>query len=300
MDRRMTREALRLLDRHEPFVRATVVRATGSVPGKLGASMILRSDGSSLGTVGGAALDERVKELARDVLNNGLGRLEHFDLQKWRPGGLPSLCGGSVDVALEFVAARPNVLIWGGGHVAHALASLLPTLEYDYSVADDRPDWIGADRFPGAVHRTVTPPEQLWSAFDPSEFTHVFLLGYDAMKDGEVLYRSITSFPGHIGVIASRSKKAHLFRAMRDRGISGADLRRVTSPIGLDLGAETPAEIAVSIVAELVQGQHPERRRLPSRARGPRSGRSRSPGSSATTVGTSPALARERRVRTRG
>lgn len=150
MDRRLTREALRLLEAHQPFVRATVVRVQGSTPGKMGASMIIRSDGSFEGTVGGAALEERVKELARNAFEQREGDLAHFDLAAWKEGGLPSLCGGSVDVAIEYVAARPNLLLWGGGHVARAIAELLPALDCSYTVADDRPEWIGEDRFPYA------------------------------------------------------------------------------------------------------------------------------------------------------
>jgi xanthine dehydrogenase accessory factor len=259
MDRRTAREAVRLLERHEPFVRATVVRAVGSVPGKSGASMIVRRDGSTLGTVGGASLEERVKELSMAALESRRGDLHHFDLQKWKPGGLASLCGGSVDIAIEYVAARPNVLLWGGGHVAQAIAALLPPLEIDHSVADDRPDWVGADRFPDADRLEVVGPERVWEVFDPGTFTHLYLLGYDAMKDAEVLRRSLESFPNFIGFISSASKRAHTFHALRARGASDASLKRVHAPIGLPIGAETPAEIAVSVVAELIQSYRPAR-----------------------------------------
>jgi xanthine dehydrogenase accessory factor len=257
MNRRLTREALRLMEAHAPFVRATVVKATGSVPGKLGASMIVRGDGSCMGTVGGAALEERVKELARTVLETRHGDLHHFDLQAWTPGGVPSLCGGSVEIALEYVAARPNLLLWGGGHVAQALATLLPTLEYDFSVADDRPDWVGADRFPEADRREAVDPDKLWDRFEPSSFTHLYLLGYDAAKDLTVLASALERFPNSIGLIASASKREHMFASLRARGVSRATLARVRSPVGIEIGAETPAEIAVSIVAELVGEMHP-------------------------------------------
>ena len=258
MDRRLTREALRLMDAHQAFVRATVVRSTGSVPGKLGASMIVRSDGSASGTVGGAALEERVRALAIAAFAARRGDLQHFDLQAWRPGGLPSLCGGSVDIAIEYVGARPNLLLWGGGHVAKAIADLLPTLEFDHSVADDRPDWVGADRFPSADRREVVAAERVWEVFDPAEFTHLYLLGYDARKDGEVLFHSLERFPNYIGLISSASKRRHLFHSLRTRGASDAALARVRAPIGLPIGAQSPAEIAVSVVAELVQSMHPE------------------------------------------
>lgn len=257
MDRRLTREALRLMGLHQPFVRATVVRATGSVPGKQGASMLVRADGTFLGTVGGAALEERVKELARRALADRGGDLHHFDLQAWTPGGLPSLCGGTVDIAIEYIPARPNLLLWGGGHVAHALAALLPTLEYDYSVADDRPEWVGLDRFTSAERREVVAPDELWTAFEPSSFTHLYLLGYDAKKDLEVLHGALARFPNTIGLIASAAKREHMYATLRERGVSREAIARIRSPVGIEIGAQSPAEIAVSIVAEIVRGMHP-------------------------------------------
>lgn len=257
MDRQLTREALRLMELHQPFARATVVKTTGSVPGKLGASMIVRADGSCVGTVGGAALEEEVKALAARALERRAGDLHHFDLQAWKDGGLPSLCGGSVEIAVEYVPARPNLLLWGGGHVAQALAAILPTLEYDFSVADDRPEWVGAERFPSAERRIVTEPERLWDAVEPASFTHLYLLGYDALKDLAVLRGALDRFPNFIGLIASASKREHLFAQLRAEGRPREALARVRSPIGLDIGAERPAEIAVSVVAEIIESLHP-------------------------------------------
>jgi xanthine dehydrogenase accessory factor len=257
MDRRLTREALRLLERHEAFIRATVVKTTGSVPGKLGASMIIRTDGSFLGTIGGAALEEQVKELARAALDRRRGELHHFDLQSWKEGGLPSLCGGTVEIALEYVPARPNLLLWGGGHVAHALATLLPTLEYDYTVADDRPEWIDESRFPHATQRLVVSAERFLCSLEPSAFTHLYVLGYDAKKDLEVLAQAVDQFPNFIGLIASTTKREHMFASLRLRGVSETQLKRIHTPVGLSIGAESPPEIAVSIVAEIVQTLHP-------------------------------------------
>ncbi|MCI4353647.1 MAG: XdhC/CoxI family protein [Thermoplasmata archaeon] len=241
------------MDRHEPFVRATVVKAVGSVPGKVGAAMILRPDGTFLGTIGGAGLEEQVKDHVRAALASRKGDLYHFDLQAWKPGGLPSLCGGSVDIAVEYVPARPNLLLWGGGHVAEAIAHFLPRLEYDYSVADDRPEWVTAERFPEADRREAVTPSEVWAVFDPAEFSHLYLLGYDAKKDLELLALSLDRFPGYIGLISSAPKRAHMFADLRRRGVSAAKLGRVHAPIGLPIGAESPAEIAISVVAEIVR-----------------------------------------------
>ena len=266
MDRKQTREALRLMESHQPFVRAAIVETKGSVPGKIGSSMLIRADGSFVGTIGGAALEEEVKALALAAFSSRRGGLHHFDLKAWKAGGLPSLCGGSVEVALEYVPARPNLLLWGGGHVAHALAAILPTLEYDYSVADDRPEWIGVERFPNADRREVVAPGRLWDVFDPASFTHLYLLGYDARKDLEVLAGSLERFPSAIGLIASASKREHMFGELRARGVSREALRRIRSPVGIDIGAESPAEIAVAIVGEIVREMHPASLRARARA----------------------------------
>lgn len=257
MDRKTAREALRLLDSHRPFVRVGVVRTVGSVPGKLGASMIVRDDGTTLGTVGGAALEEEAKRLAGIALARHAGDLVHFDLAAWKPGGLPSLCGGSVDLAIEYVAPRPNVLLWGGGHVAEAVARLLPSLEIDHSVADDRPDYVGRDRFPEALRREAVAPSELFLAFDPVEFTHLLVLGYDASKDTEVLRQAVGRFPNTIGLIASGPKREHMYARLRAAGVAREAIARIRSPVGLSIGAESPAEIAVSIVAEIVRDLHP-------------------------------------------
>ncbi len=232
------------------------MKAVGSVPGKVGATLLFRPDGSCAGTVGGAGLEERVKQLAREALTTRRSELHHFDLQAWKPGGLPSLCGGSVDIAVEYVPARPNLLLWGGGHVAHALSQLLPALEYDYSVADDRPEWVTSDRFPDADRREVVTPVEVWKVFAPEEFSHVYILGYDAKKDTELLFHSLDRFPGSVGVIASQPKRVHMLRALRKRGVPDPQLARIHAPIGLAIGAESPAEIAVSIVGELIQELH--------------------------------------------
>ncbi len=267
MDRRVETEVLRLLTLRRPFVRAAVVQTVGSVPGKLGATMLVREDGTTLGTVGGAALEEEVKRRAAVALERHRGDLVHFDLAVWKEAGLPSLCGGSVDIAIEYVPPRPNVLLWGGGHVAQAVARILPTLDFDHAVADDRPDYVAAERFPDAARREVVAPAELFDRFVPEEFTHLLVLGYDAQRDLEVLDGAVRRFPNTIGLIASTPKREHLYAALRSRGISREAIGRIRSPVGLAIGAESPAEIAVSIVAEIVADLHPSPLRSSARPR---------------------------------
>jgi xanthine dehydrogenase accessory factor len=261
MDRKILQEALRLTEAHRSYVLATVVDHQGSVPGKRGATLLVREDGSTVGTVGGAGLEEEVKFLARQAIRRGESSLYRFDLRAWQPGGLESLCGGSVDVSVQFVAARPNVLLWGGGHVALALSRQFALLDYDFSVADDRAEFVSAERFPQAKHRWTTSPEELGARWRESgeNFSHVYLLGYSAKKDEEAAFHLLPIFPGRVGLIASRVKRERIRKDLAARGLAPETLSRLRSPVGVPMGAQTPEEIAVSITGEIIQDLHPSR-----------------------------------------
>jgi len=258
MDRRILTESLRLSDQHVPYVLVQVVDTQGSVPGKRGAALVYREDGSTTGTVGGAQLEERAKLLAREALRRRAGGLHHFELRAWEAGGLPSLCGGSVDLAVTYVEPRPNLLLWGGGHVAQAIARQARLLDYDVSVADDRPEYLDPALFPDARRRILSSAQELPSRITASgeRFSHVYLLGYDAVKDQEVALGLLPTFPGKVGLVASRTKAELTRRALKERGLSDELLSRLRTPIGLPLGGVTPEEIALSVVAEIVQERH--------------------------------------------
>lgn len=261
MQRTILQEALRLTDAHRPYVLATVVDHQGSVPGKRGATLLVREDGTTVGTVGGAGLEEKVKFLARQAFRRGESGLHRFDLRAWQPGGLESLCGGSVEVSVQYVAAKPYVLLWGGGHVALALARQFALLDFDYAVADDRPEYVAATRFPGARVRWTVAPEELATTWKESgeNFSHLYLLGYSAKKDQEVAFRLLPVFPGRIGLIASRSKRELTRKELLARGLSEPLVAKLRSPVGVPMGAQTPEEIAVSIAGEIIQDLHPPR-----------------------------------------
>lgn len=261
MDRKVLKEALALTEAHRPYVLATIVDAHGSVPGKKGTTMLVHEDGSVLGTVGGAGLEEKVRFLARSALRQKEGGLHRFDLMAWKPGGLSSRCGGSVDVSLQYVPPRPNVLIWGGGHVALAFAKQMDLLDYDYSVSDDRPEFTTAERFPRARHRWTVSPAELLPAVRASgdRFSHAYLLGYDAQKDEEAAFHLLPDFEGRVGLIASRTKRELTFKGLRARGLPEETLARLRSPVGIPMGAQSPEEIAVSLVGEIIQDLHPPR-----------------------------------------
>jgi xanthine dehydrogenase accessory factor len=253
VSRKVMNRAAALLDDGVSFALCTVVSARGSVPGKAGAKMIVLADGSQFGTVGGAGLEERVKLLGRRAIGERRTFTERFELAFNRPGALDSLCGGAVEILVEYMGAVPHVLICGGGHVGLEVARLCDQLEYVYSVLDDRAEFASRERFPAARGLHVGQPESWFPTADVARYSHVVLLGYSYKIDTEALYQCVTRFTGYVGLISSRLKRREMFSRLRERGVPEAALERIEAPLGLPIGAESPAEIAVSIVGSIIQ-----------------------------------------------
>lgn len=260
----LLREAADLSERGVPSALAVVVATTGSVPGKVGAAMLVTLDGASRGTVGGAGLEEKVKALCREAIRAGKGGVRSFDLARWKEGGLDSVCGGTVEVAIHVLQPVPHLLLVGGGHCSLALARVLDLLEWGYTVVDSRPAFADPERFPRAraVH-AARPADLVRAEEDLSRFSHAYLLGHSHEEDGDALVELLSrGYSGVVGVIGSRSK-LHAFRERGvARGLSVQAFERVRCPIGVDVGATTPEEIAVAVAAEVVadaKGRHPEK-----------------------------------------
>lgn len=250
--RMLLREMLSLADRRRPFAVCTVVQADGSVPGKLGATMILTPDGATRGTVGGAGLEEKVKTLALQSLRTGKGGLHHFDLARWKGGGLNSVCGGSVDVSILVHRPLPHLLLYGGGHCGKALADIAATLDWDATVVDAREEYANAERFPQAVETIAADPAAWTRTAALDAYSHAYLLGHSWEADAATLAALVPRFDGHIGVIGSEAKRRSMFDAVRERGVPADRLARVVCPIGAPIGAESPEEIAVAVAAEVI------------------------------------------------
>lgn len=250
--RAVQQKILELIDQGRPFAVATVAEATGSVPGKAGAKMIVLPDGTTIGTVGGAGLEQKVRALALAAIGRKKGGLSSFDLMYYKEGALDSLCGGSVKVLVEYMAPLPHVLIAGGGHCGLEIARLCRQLGYFHSVLDDRAEYASAERFPDARRAVRALPDEFFATEDLSAYSHVVLVGWSHKIDTDLLFHLVQKFPGWIGVISSASKKREMFRRLKARGISEEALGRVVAPVGLPIGAETPAEIAVSILGQII------------------------------------------------
>lgn len=241
----------RLRETGKAGVLATVVSIKGSSPGALGSKMLLTADGEAVGTVGGGCIDGQVWAEMRDVLLTEQPRTITVDLTERDDPEHGLICGGRVDVFLEPIQTT-HLVICGSGHIAHALARIAGPLDFKVTVMDDRPQFLSAERFPGATLLLGEFEETLarWRA-PAGAFVAIVTRGH--RHDQACLEWALSQdSPRYVGLVGSRAKIRKVLLRARERGFSEAQLERVRAPIGLDIGAVTVEEIAVSIAAELV------------------------------------------------
>ncbi len=248
-------ELVRRRAQGERLVLATVVRVQGSTPREVGARMLLLADGSIRGTVGGGAREADVIAAAREVLAGGGSRLLAIDFQDGLRGGEGPVCGGTMEVFMERIDPARRAVIAGAGHVAYFLHRVLALLEYQTVVVDPRTEWASAERFPGATLVHEPFPEGV-AGLTITAADAVILVTPGHQHDREALRRALDTPAAYIGMIGSRTKVATVFKALREGGVGDEALARVHAPIGLDIDAESPAEIALAIAAEIIAVLH--------------------------------------------
>jgi xanthine dehydrogenase accessory factor len=254
--------ALRLADIYDEIARmhragaagvvATVVAVGGSTPRGAGAKMVVYPDGRTLGTIGGGAIEADVIERARALVDAGEARLLSFDLGD----DVGMACGGKMSVFLEPIAGAPSVAVIGGGHVGQAVATVAKQAGFRVSVVDDRREVVTAERFPTADARLVGGVELLDSdlKIDGSSFVVIVTRGHRYDKDW--VRAVVGRGPAYVGMIGSAEKVRRTFGQLEGEGVPRGVLDGIHAPIGLDIGAETPDEIAVSVVAEIIAVRH--------------------------------------------
>lgn len=250
-----------LLKRHQRIVLATVVSTGGSAPREAGARMAVLPDGSIVGTVGGGILEKKVIEDALEVLNEDRPRLARYDLSEEKDGGIGAECGGRSEVFLEPVGSAPHLMILGAGHVGLALARLGQEAGFRITIADDRPAFAGQAARPGITVLDSAPDDPSLRAHVTQE-TAIVVVTRSHRLDRESLRNLLGTPAFYVGMIGSRRKVSMEMEALRGEGFEQDVLAAVHAPIGLDIGAETPAEIALAILAEIVavrrRGSTPE------------------------------------------
>lgn len=233
---------------------ATIVESKGSSPQKQGAKMLVREDGTILGTLGGGCLEAEVVQLALMAMEDGTPRTVPFELTE-REGGL--VCGGRLLVYIEPVVPEPRLVILGAGHVGRALSTLAKLTGFQVTVVDDRPEYANRDTVPDAHDIVVHDFETVFSKVSVDRSTCIVIATRGHNHDLDAVKAALKTDAGYIGLLGSRRKKGLLINALRTAGFSPEDIRRVIIPAGLPIGSTTPEEIAVSIMAQIIQ----ERRR---------------------------------------
>jgi len=242
-------EAMR---RGESVALATIVQTRGSTPRQVGTKMLIRRDGTILGTVGGGALEVAIIEAALEALSEGKPRLVHYGLRADQHEQDLGVCGGDLDVFIDVIVPQATLLLIGAGHVAVPLAEMARMLGFRIVVFDDRAEYANRDRFPQADEVLVDEFEAGLRTLDITQNTWVVIATRSHESDAAALRAVIGSPAAYIGLLGSRRKVSLIFKALREAGVGEEQLARVYAPVGLDLGADTPEEIAVSIMAEMV------------------------------------------------
>ncbi len=233
---------------------ATVVQVEGSTPRSAGAQMLVWETGRTLGTVGGGSLEAHVIDGARAALAGGRSILQEYSLRAGEEQAV-GVCGGRAQVFIHVLQPAAPVLVVGAGHVAQPLAQAASLAGFRVLVVDDRPDLLTRDRFPTAETQAVSFLD-LRAQVALGDQWSVIVVTRSHEHDEEVLRQMLELPLAYLGVTGSRTKVRRMFGRLREQGYSAEQLARVHAPIGLDIGAETPAEIAISIVAELIQARH--------------------------------------------
>ncbi len=235
----------------QPAALCTVVRTSGSTPRHSTSKMLVFPDGHILGTVGGGELENRVRQEALQSLRDGQPRLLTYNMTDPSRGDV-GICGGQVEVFVEPILPSPLVVVLGGGHVGKAVAHLAKWLGFRVAVSDDRPEFCTPESNPDADEFYNCPMAELPLHLSINPQTYLILTTRGSQVDAAGLPALLDTPAGYIGVIGSRRRWAETTKQLNEIGISDEQLKRVHSPIGLGIGAETPEEIAVSILAEVL------------------------------------------------
>ena len=240
------------LQRGEPAALVTIIRTQGSTPQRVGAKMLVFADGRSVGTIGGGCYENDAFWKARKSLETREPIVERYELADDIAEESGLICGGQMEVYIEPLESAPHLYLVGAGHVSFHLARLAATVGFRVHVLDDREKFANTERFPDAVEVTVDSiPEWLGRADLPAQ-AYAVILTRGHRYDLDALRALVSRDLRYLGLIGSKAKVARLYEALQEESVPAERLGPVHAPVGLAIGAVTPQEIAVSILAELI------------------------------------------------
>ena len=262
-------EVARRLENRERFVLVTIIRATGSTPRKEGARMIVDPDGTVIGSVGGGSTERIAIDKALECLISG--RTERLTLNldnsshRSSPlaklgeskGGVTTgmICGGWLELLIEPFGNGPRLLLFGAGHVGRPTARLASDVDFAVMVHDSRSELFDGDHFHGSTIK-IGSMEELAVGCETTADDFIVVMTYSHDEDYKIVRRLLRKPFYYLGVIGSKQKSVEIRRRLSEDGFSDDEIARMTSPIGLKIGSHTPAEIAVSVIAQLIEIRH--------------------------------------------
>jgi len=245
-------ELVNVTSKRERAVLATVISSRGSAPRKAGAKMLIRNDGTFIGSVGGGGLEKQVKEKAMEVMNSGEPQIMHFDLSG-RGENAAMICGGQMDVFLEPVLPQETLYLFGAGHISQSTAAMGKMLGFRVVVIDPRPEYNNNERFPNADLLIVEEYKNVFRKLNVDEDSCIVIYTTGHILDEQCLRFAVGTKAKYIGMIGSKKKVKEVKERLLQKGIPKEHLDKVYAPIGIEIGAETPEEIAISILAEIIK-----------------------------------------------
>jgi xanthine dehydrogenase accessory factor len=230
---------------------ATIVHTNGSIPSYESSRMLVREDGSIAGTIGGGCVEADVWAAAKEVMRKEVPRKMVFNLNHEASYDSGLICGGTLEIFVEPILPQPLVYLFGGGHVSIAVANAASAAGFGIAVVDDRETFANTQRFPMAqtIHTSYS---EAFENIHPNASTYLIIVTRGHKEDMRVLAWAVRTDARYVGMIGSKRKVLAVYKALEDEGFHPEEFARVYAPMGLDIGALSPEEIAVSIVAELI------------------------------------------------
>ena len=231
---------------------ATIVNVRGSIPSFKTAKMLVRDDGSIVGTIGGGCVEADVWQAAREVMESEKPQTLKFDLNQDPKYDTGLVCGGTLEIFVEPVLPPALLYVFGAGHVASNLCQTAASAGFDVIVTDDRSSYATKERFPAAREVHALDFDAAMQKLDPNESSFIVIVTRGHRDDMRILRWAVQTRARYVGMIGSKRKVIEIFKTLQKEGIPAHLFNRVHAPVGLDIGAITPEEIAVAITAELI------------------------------------------------
>jgi xanthine dehydrogenase accessory factor len=245
-------EIIRIRKEGRKAALATIINVRGSIPSFESAKMLVRDDGSIVGTIGGGCVEAEVWQAAKEIMQTEKPKTLTFNLNNNPKYDSGLVCGGTLEIFIEPVMPVSTLYVFGAGHIAWSLYKVARIAGFEIVVVDDRETYANRERFPEARDVYADEYEQVMAQLAPTESSYIVIVTRGHRDDMRVLRWAAETPARYIGMIGSQRKVIAIYKELEKEGVAAEKLARVYAPVGIDIGAITPEEIAVAIVAELI------------------------------------------------